>query len=78
MNEWSPREAIAMERRHILDGKERIARQEKLVRELISAKRDRLAVEGNELLGIMRDILAFAESRLRELEARSGQQPKSN
>ena len=68
MSGWSPQEAIAMERCHILEGEKRIARQEALVRELIDAKRDQLALRANELLGLMRDTLELSRKRLRELE----------
>jgi hypothetical protein len=77
MSGWSPQEAIAMERRHILEGERRIARQEALVRKLIDAKRDQLALRADELLGLMRDVLELSRKRLRELET-SYERPKSN
>jgi hypothetical protein len=78
MSSWSPQEAIAMERRHILEGEKRIARQEALVSELIDAKRDQLAFRADELLGLMRDTLELSRKRLRELETPLDERPKSN
>src|SRR5580692_752632 len=67
MNGWSREDAIAMERRHILEGEERVARQEALVGKLIGAKRDQLAFRANELLGVMRDTLELSRIHLRAL-----------
>jgi hypothetical protein len=78
MSGWSPQEAIVMERRHILEGEKRIARQEALVRELIDSKHDQLAVRAKELLGLMRDTLELSRKRLRELETPLDERPKSN
>jgi uncharacterized coiled-coil protein SlyX len=78
MTGWSPEEAIAMERRHILEGEKRIARQETLVDELIGRGRDQLAREANELLDRMREILEFSRKRLLNLEGSLDEVPKSN
>jgi hypothetical protein len=34
MSDWSPEEAVAMERRHILEGEKRVVREEALVDQL--------------------------------------------
>ena len=72
MGGWSPANAIAMERRHILDGEKRVARQEALVSELIKKGNHRLAGDADDLLGLFREILEASRHRLRELEGQYG------
>ena len=76
MNGWSPKDAIVMERRHVLEGEERVARQEVLTGELIDKGYYRIAIEAIELLKIMRESLELSRDRLRYLEDRYGNAPK--
>ena len=78
MSGWSPAEAIAMERRHILEGVKRISRQEALVGELIGGGHAQLALTAKELLSLMREILEFSKVRLRSIEGFLGEPPNSN
>ncbi|MPY69884.1 MAG: hypothetical protein GEU92_07350 [Alphaproteobacteria bacterium] len=73
MSDWSPKDAIAMERRHILEGEKRVARQEALVLELREKGRDHLAQRGDEILSLMRESLELSTARLRDLEGRFGE-----
>jgi hypothetical protein len=75
---WSPQEAMAMERRHILEGEKRVARQKALVGELIAKRYDRVASMASELLGIFQESLEFSRSRLRELESQIGDPSNKN
>lgn len=70
MNGWSPEDAIAMERRHILEGEKRVARQEALVKELTEKGHDRIVPRSNEVLGVLRASLELSRERLQELEHR--------
>ena len=70
MSGWSPREAIVMERRHIAEGEERIARQEARVAEVTERGYSQLAHRSREVLGILRQSLELTRARLRDLEAR--------
>jgi hypothetical protein len=70
MNGWSPEDAIAMERRHILEGEKRVARQEALVKELTEKGHDRIVPQSNELLGVLRALLELSRERLQDLEHR--------
>ena len=78
MSDWSPETAIAMERRHILEGEKRIARQETLVGKLIESGHDQLVCRANEVLGFLRESLQLSRERLRELEDRYGKTSKLN
>ncbi len=69
MSDWSRDDAIAMERRHIAEGEERIARQEGLLAELLKDGHEQLAQAATELLTLMRETLDFSRERLRDLEA---------
>jgi len=75
MNGWSPEDAMAMERRHIVEGKKRVARQEALVRSLIEKRLDRIVPRSKELLGFLRDSLELSKERLRDLEDRYSKMP---
>lgn len=77
MSGWSPWDAIIMERRHILEGEQRVRRQEMLVSKLIDAGLDRLMHIDNELLGLLRESLELSRERLRDLEARYGKVAES-
>jgi hypothetical protein len=70
---WSPQEAIAMERRHILDGEKTVARQTARAWELTAKGYYRSANTANELLDIFQDLLEFSRFRLRDLESRYGE-----
>jgi hypothetical protein len=72
MSSWSPEDAIAMERRHVSEGEERIARQEALAAESTHKGHDQLAIAVNELLVLMRASLELSRMRLRQLEGRNG------
>jgi hypothetical protein len=72
MSGWSPTDAIAMERRHIIEGEQIVARQEMIVSELIEKRHDRLVGSANDLLDLFRDLLEVSRGRLRDLERRYG------
>ncbi len=78
MSGWSPEEAIAMERRHILEGEKRVARQEAFMGELIGGGYAQLALTAKEVLSIMLETLELSRIRLRSLEGLPGEPPKSN
>jgi hypothetical protein len=78
MSDWSPEKAIAMERRHILEGEKRVSRQEALVGKLIENRHDQIARAANEVLGLLRESLELSRERLRDLENRYGQTPRRN
>ena len=75
---WSPQEAMAMERRHILEGEKRVARQKVLVSELIAKHYDQIASTASELLGVLQESLELSRSRLRELESQFGEPSNRN
>ncbi|SEE99408.1 hypothetical protein SAMN05519104_7553 [Rhizobiales bacterium GAS188] len=77
MNGWLE-DAITMERRHILEGEKRVARQEALVAELIGKRRDDLARTAKDVLGILRESLELSRTRLRTLEGGLCEPPNSN
>lgn len=68
MSGWSPEDAMAMERRHVLEGEKRVARQEALVRELIEKGHDQIVPQSNDLLSLLLASLELSRTRLRELE----------
>ena len=72
MSCWSPDDAIAMERRHVFEGEERIARQLELVSKLVGKGPDHLAHTADELLVLLRECLELSRMRLRQLECRYG------
>jgi hypothetical protein len=78
MSGWSPEEAIAMERLHILEGEKRVARQEALMGELIGDGYAQLALTTNDVLNLMRETLELSRRRLRSLEGLPGEPPKSS
>jgi hypothetical protein len=78
MGDWLPEKAIAMERRHILEGEKRVSRQEALVGKLIENRHDQLVRRANEILGILRESLVLSKERLRDLEDRYGEAPPRN
>jgi hypothetical protein len=79
MTDWSPVEAIAMERRHILEGEKRIARQVIITAELTRRSGcDDLVREANDLLRLLREIVELSRVRLRYLEESFGEAPTSN
>jgi hypothetical protein len=75
---WSPQEAIAMERRHILDGEKAVALQSARVWELTAKGYYRSANTANELLDIFQELLEFSRFRLRDLESRYGEPSNEN
>jgi hypothetical protein len=75
MSDFSPDQAIAMERRHIVEGERRVARQEALARELAVKGNNKNARQSVESLNIMRASLELSRGRLRDLEERYGKKP---
>jgi len=61
-----------MEKRHILEGEKRVARQEVLAGELIEKGCGHLVPRSNELLRLLRQSLELSRERLRDLESRYG------
>ena len=79
MSDWSPEKAIAMERRHILEGERRVFRQEALVEKLVENGRlNQLVHTANEMLGLLRESLELSRERLRYLEDHYGNAPSRN
>jgi len=72
---WSPADAVAMERRHILEGEIRVTRQEALRNELIGKGYNQLVLAANELLDLLRKSLELSRERLRYLEDHYGSAP---
>ena len=72
MSSWSPADAIAMERRHIIEGEKRVARQEALVLEQIERGHVQNMARFQEVLDLFRESLELSRERLRELELRYG------
>jgi hypothetical protein len=68
MSPWSREDAIAMERRHVLEGAKRVARQKALVGELIAKRHDRLVQSAEELLVLLQTSLGLSKARLADLE----------
>jgi hypothetical protein len=78
MSGFSPEDAMAMERRHIVEGEKRVARQEALVRELTEKGRTQIVQRSIELLGDMRNMLELSRARLRDLENRYHNTPNAD
>ena len=76
MSGWSPEDAIAMERRHILEGEKMVARQEILVRQVVEKRYDRIVHDANEVLRLLRESVDLSRERLRDLEDRYGGGPR--
>jgi hypothetical protein len=72
MTSWSPATAIAEERRHVLEGEERVARQEALVKKTVGQGHTELAGIAGQMLDALRASLELSRERLRDLEARYG------
>jgi hypothetical protein len=72
MSSWSPADAIAMERRHIIEGEKRVARQEALVLEQIERGHVQNMARFQEVLDLFRESLELSRERLRDLELRYG------
>ena len=64
MSGWSPEEAIAMERRHIREGEERVARQDILTGYLIEKGYYLIAGDAAEMLNFMHASLTLSRERL--------------
>jgi hypothetical protein len=78
MSGWSPAEAIAMERRHIAKGEERIAVFERYAAELAEKGYESLLPSVNETLGILRHSVDLSWERLQDLESRYRKLPRAN
>jgi hypothetical protein len=76
MSNWSTADAIALERRHILEAGIRIARQKVLRKELIGKGYNQLVVAASELLDLLRESLELSRERLRYLEDHYGSAPE--
>jgi len=59
-----------MERRHILEGELRVARQEALVEKLREQGRDQFVKRASQVLDVLRESLELSRERLRDLELR--------
>jgi hypothetical protein len=70
MSGFSPEDAMAMERRHILEREQRVARQEALVAKLTEQGRDQFVGRVTQVLGVLRESLELSRERLRDLERR--------
>jgi hypothetical protein len=69
-----PRESqIEMERRHVLEGEARVARQEALIQRLDPSRHLDLVLIARDLLEALRKSVAFAKARLSSLERFDGQ-----
>jgi hypothetical protein len=77
MSGFSPEDAMAMERRHILEGEQRVAEQEARVKELIEKGYNWIVPQSNKVLRILRDSLELSRERLRYLERRYHNAPKA-
>jgi hypothetical protein len=75
MIEWSPNDAIAMERRHIVEGEQRVARQEMLVLRMTERGNRQLIHDAHEVLLLLREAAEASWTRLGELEDRYGNRP---
>jgi hypothetical protein len=75
MADWSPATAIAQERRHVLEGEERVARQEALVKKTVEQGHAELARIAGQMLDALRASLDLSRERLLYLEARYGTAP---
>jgi hypothetical protein len=75
MISWSPADAIAMERRHILEREIRVGRQESLRNKLIGKGYNQLVLSANELFDLLRESLELSRERLRYLEDHYGSAP---
>jgi hypothetical protein len=73
MSGWSFEDAMAMERRHIIEGEERVARQDVLTGQLIEKGYWRIAHDAAELLKLMYASVELSRDRLRYLEDHYGQ-----
>ena len=78
MNGWSREDGIAMERRHISEGEQLLAKQQALMEKLIAEGHHGLVETASELLGILRESIELSRARLRELEHRRGEPLQSN
>jgi len=77
MSDWSPEKAIAMEKRHIVEGEMRIARQEAIVANLMEKGRGELLTLAEDLLSAFRESVGLSRERLLYLRNRYGTPPSS-
>jgi hypothetical protein len=75
MGTWSPASAIAMEKRHIVEGQERVARQNAIVSSHIKQGHDRMVARSMEILAMFRNSVEQSRERLRYLEQHYGGAP---
>ena len=67
MSNWSREDERAMERRHILEGEQLLAKQQGLMEKLIAERHHGLVATASELLDIVRESVELSRGRLREL-----------
>jgi N-glycosylase/DNA lyase len=70
MSGFSPEDAMDMEKRHILEGEQRVARQEALIEKLREQGRDQFVRRASQVLDVLRESLELSRERLRDLEHR--------
>ncbi len=75
MSTWSPADTIAMEKRHVAEGEQRVARQDVIVSYHLKQGHDSIVVRSLELLAILRQSVELSHERLRYLEQRYGSAP---
>lgn len=68
-------DTVAMERRHLLEGEQLVARRQALMEKLIERGNYDLVEAANELLDILRESIDLSMTRLRELEDRLRESP---
>jgi hypothetical protein len=72
MSGWSPADAMAMERRHIVEGEKRVVRQAALVEELTEKGHASMLPHSHDVLRLLRESLELSRDRLRYLEHQYG------
>jgi hypothetical protein len=70
MGGFSPKDTKTMERRHIREGEQRIARQETLLKKLMEEGGDHLVQQATQMLGLFRELQELSRERLQDLERR--------
>jgi AraC-like DNA-binding protein len=74
MRDWSPKDAIALERRHIVEGEQQVARQEMLLRQVTTWGRENLIDDATEVR-LLQEAVDLSRARLRDLEDRYPRRP---
>jgi hypothetical protein len=66
---------LAMASRHVMEGEERVARQQAIVERLLKAGYQQEAAQAAKLLGTMQTTLELAREHLRREESHGGDLP---